>query len=111
MYGDWQLGNIPLVEYVKKHNRVVEAMRAVDPEIAAIAVGEWSHQMLTDCAEHMALISEHLYWQDKDDVIEHVAQAREGIRKVANAHRAYRQNIPALQGKDICIALDEWNYW
>ncbi len=39
MYGDWQLGNIPLEEYVKKHNRVVEAMRKVDPSIRPVAVG------------------------------------------------------------------------
>ncbi len=114
MYGDWQLGHMPLSEYVKKHNRVVEAMRAVDPTIVPIAVGQvgqWSRQMLTSCAGHMGLISEHLYWQDKDGVIEHVAQARDGIRRVADAHRTYRKEIPSLRGKDIRIALDEWNYW
>jgi alpha-N-arabinofuranosidase len=26
-------------------------------------------------------------------------------------HRAYRREIPALAGRDIRIALDEWNYW
>jgi alpha-N-arabinofuranosidase len=34
-----------------------------------------------------------------------------GIRRVAEAHRAYRREIPSLEGKDIRIALDEWNYW
>ena len=29
----------------------------------------------------------------------HVAQARDGIRKVAEAHRAYRREIPALDGQ------------
>ena len=33
------------------------------------------------------------------------------IRRVAEAHRAYRREIAALAGKDIRIALDEWNYW
>ena len=77
MYGDWQLGHMPLEEYVKKHNRVVEAMRKVDPEIQAIAVGAmgpWSEQMLTTCSDHMSLISEHLYCQDKEDVVEHTGQ-------------------------------------
>ncbi len=53
MYGDWQLGHMPLAEYVKKHNRVVDAMRAVDPSIEPVgvgAVGEWSEQMLTELA-------------------------------------------------------------
>ncbi len=40
MYGDWQLGNIPLEEYVKKHNRVVEAMRKVDPGVQPVGVGK-----------------------------------------------------------------------
>jgi alpha-N-arabinofuranosidase len=59
----------------------------------------------------MSFISEHLYWQDRDDVVEHVAQIPQGIRRVADAHRAYRREIPSLEGKDIRIALDEWNYW
>jgi alpha-N-arabinofuranosidase len=59
----------------------------------------------------MAYISEHLYWQDKDDVPAHVAQIVEGIRRVADAHRGYRRDLPSLKGKDIRIALDEWNYW
>jgi len=114
MYGDWQLGHMPLSEYVKKHNDVVDAMRAVDPDfvpIAVGAVGEWSQQMLTSCADHTGLISEHLYWQDKDDLVEHVSQIRDGIKRVADAHRGYRRDLPSLAGKDIRIALDEWNYW
>ena len=114
MYGDWQLGHMPLSEYVKKHNRVVAAMRQVDPGIAPIgvgAVGQWSEQMLTQCADAMTLISEHVYWQNKPTVEEHVAQTVASLRKVADAHRAYRQKIPALAGKNIRIAMDEWNYW
>ncbi len=114
MYGEWQLGHMPLSEYIKKHNRVVDAMRAVDPSFEPIAVGQagqWSEQMLTHCAGHMTLISEHLYWQDKDTVIDHVAQIPERIRKVADVHRDYRRRLASLQGKDIRIAMDEWNYW
>ena len=114
MYGDWQIGHMPLSKYVEKHKAVVDAMRTVDPGIEPIAVGavgEWSQTMLRDASTHMAHLSEHLYWQSKPEVPAHVAQAVEGIRKVAEAHRAYRRDIPALKGKDIRIALDEWNYW
>ena len=114
MYGNWQLGHMPLAEYVKKHNRVVDAMRKVDPGFNPIAVGakgRWSEQMMTTCADHMSLISEHLYWQDRDDVVSHVAQIAARIREVADAHRGYRKSIAALAGKDIRIAMDEWNYW
>jgi alpha-N-arabinofuranosidase len=114
MYGDWQLGHMPLEKYVEKHRQVVDAMRAVDPTILPVAVGalgDWSKTMLAKAPGHMTLLSEHLYWQNKEDVAAHVAQPVEGIRKVAEAHRAYRREIPALRGKDIRIALDEWNYW
>jgi alpha-N-arabinofuranosidase len=114
MYGEWQLGHMPLEEYVKKHNRVVDAMRKVDPTFHPIAVGargKWSIQMLTSCSEHMSLISEHLYCQDRDDVVEHANQIADVIRQIADAHREYRKTIPALAGKDIRIAQDEWNYW
>ena len=77
MYGDWQIGHMPLEKYVAKHREVVDAMRAVDPTIRPVgvgAVGEWSRTMLGQAATHMSLISEHLYWQNKDDVVAHVEQ-------------------------------------
>ena len=89
-------------------------MRKIDPEMQAIAVGEigpWSKQMLTTCSDHMSLLSEHLYEQSIDDVVAHTAQLAGRIREISDAHRQYRKDIPALEGKDICIALDEWNYW
>jgi alpha-N-arabinofuranosidase len=89
-------------------------MRAADPGAQAVAVGavgEWSRTMLAGASTHMSYISEHLYWQDKPDVPAHVAQSRDGIRSVAEAHRAYRRELAALREKDIRVALDEWNYW
>lgn len=41
----------------------------------------------------------------------HVAQIPRQIKRIAEAHRKYRQTVPALKGRDIRIALDEWNYW
>jgi len=114
MFGDWQLGHMPLADYVKKHNRVVEAMKKVDSAIQPIgvgALGQWSETMLTQCADFMRLISEHVYWQNRPDLAAHVAQIPAQIKKVADAHRDYRKRIPALAGKDIRIAMDEWNYW
>ena len=114
MYGDWQLGHMPLEEYVKKHNAVVDAIRQVLPDAKCVGVGAagpWSKAMLTECAGHMSLLSEHLYWQKKDDVVRHVAVPVEQIQKLADTHRGYRKELPSLAGKDIRIALDEWNYW
>jgi len=114
MYGKWQLGHMPLEKYVVKHNQFAEAMRAVDPSIKLIAVGAvgpWSEAMMTHCADHMDLVSEHFYVRDQPGLIAHVAQAKQRVRQIADAHRGYRERFDSLKGKDIRIALDEWNYW
>lgn len=114
MYGDWQLGHMPLDAYTKKHNEFADAMRAIDPSIQLIGVGatgEWSQAMLTHCAGHMELLSEHFYCKNKTDLLEHVRQIPNAVREKATAHRQYLAEIPALAGKNLPIALDEWNYW
>ena len=42
---------------------------------------------------------------------DHARQLAIEIRKVADAHRKYRDQIPALKGKNIRLAMDEWNFW
>jgi len=114
MYGSWQLGHMTLEKYVEKHNEFARAMRAVDPSIQLIAVGDagpWSEGMMRNCADHMDLISEHFYCQERPGLAGHVAQIPRAIRGKAEAHRRYRKELDSLKGKDIRIALDEWNYW
>jgi len=114
MYGGWQKGHMPLAKYVEKHNRSAKAMWAVDPKAKLIAVGHvgnWSRTMLTVCADHMTLLSEHIYCQTRKSLPAHVAQMTRSIRRVGDAHRQYRKDLPSLKGKDIRIAMDEWNYW
>jgi alpha-N-arabinofuranosidase len=95
-------------------------MREVDPTITTVGSGDlgdggpqsWSRGMLTNCADHMNDLSEHFYvTKTLDDVAEHVAQVPAAIKRVADGHREFRKSIPALKGKDIRVALDEWNYW
>ncbi|MCS7237752.1 MAG: hypothetical protein NZ899_05710 [Thermoguttaceae bacterium] len=114
MYGSWQLGHMPLADYIKKHNLFAEGMRKVDPRIKLIAVGNvgpWSEGMMQYCAEHMDLISEHFYVGERPSLLGHVRQTSREIARIAQAHREYRKRFASLQGKDIRIALDEWNYW
>ena len=114
MYGDWQLGHIPLDKYIEKHNRFAAAMRAADPSIVLVAVGAvgpWSEGMMRRCAGQMDLVSEHFYCQQKPDLIEHVRSIPREIERIADAHRRYRNEFASLKGKNIGIALDEWNYW
>ncbi|MCS6860263.1 MAG: hypothetical protein NZT92_08085, partial [Abditibacteriales bacterium] len=114
MYGNWQLGHMSLNHYVLKHNEFVRKMRQVDPTIKTIAVGDvgaWSEGMLRHCADYMDYISEHFYCQERPGVMSHVAQIPDAIKRKVEAHRRYRETIPTLKGKDIRIAMDEWNYW
>ena len=40
-----------------------------------------------------------------------MAQIVDNIRRIGAAHRDYRATLESLKGKDIRIAMDEWNYW
>lgn len=114
MYGDWQLGHMPLSEYVKKHNNMADAILKVDPDAKLIGVGhigEWSATMLSSSGDHMDLLSEHIYATGSKDPAEHIGLVANLIKEVAEAHRKYRDSIPGLAAKDIRIAMDEWNYW
>ena len=114
MYGSWQLGVVPLDQYVKRHSRFTAAMRREDPAIKPIAVGaagDWSRRMLAECGDDMTLLSEHVYWQHREGLAAHVRQPVETLERIAAAHRDYRRTVPGLAAKDIRICQDEWNYW
>jgi len=114
MYGGWQLGHIPLEQYIKKHNEFAAALRKIDPSIQLVAVGatgKWSEGMMQHCADQMDLVSEHFYCGEQKALSAHVRQIPDAVRHKAETHRQYRERFDSLKGKDIDIALDEWNYW
>ncbi len=114
MYGNWQLGHMPVTDYVRKHKEFVAAMKAKDSAIRIVGVGEvgqWDETMLAGAAAQMDLVSEHFYCQESPGLMAHVAQIPNQIRRISNAVRKYRETIPALAGQDLRIAMDEWNYW
>jgi alpha-N-arabinofuranosidase len=114
MWGTWQLGFMALEQYVLKQNWVVDKMREVDPNIICISsgnAGPWSTGLLKDCADHMHFIAEHFYCQERPGLLAHVRQIPDNIRSKAEFHRQARKDLPQLKGKDIRIAMTEWNYW
>lgn len=116
MYGSWQLGHMATDSFVEKHQKFADVMRSVDQDIVLVAVGDpgrWNEMMLSECSDHMDLISEHFYRQDwhGGGLMTHVRQIPRAIRDRAELHRRYRKEIPELEGKDIQICMDEWNYW
>ena len=87
-WGEWQLGFMPVAQWVLKHNLMAKAMRKVDPTIKLIAAGampdamtgskqakrlngqivpdylspgDWSGNLLAHCLDNMDLLSEHFY--------------------------------------------------
>ena len=41
MYGDWQLGHMPIENYVKKHNEFAEAILRVDSALSWLLLAVW----------------------------------------------------------------------
>jgi len=120
MSGSWQLGNVPIAEFVKRHNDFAQAVRNVDKSIKLIASGEatrassdWDRQLLSNCAGYMDFNSKHFYRQDYHGggLMTHARQIADAIRAIADGHRDYLKTIPQMQGKNIKVSLDEWNYW
>jgi DUF1680 family protein/alpha-L-arabinofuranosidase len=114
MFGSWQLGYMRLEHYVLKHNWVVDKMREVDPDIVPIAsgnAGSWSEGLLRRCSDHIDLIAEHFYCQERKDLLEHTSQIPDNIKRKVKFHRELREKLDSLKGKDIKIAMTEWNYW
>jgi alpha-N-arabinofuranosidase len=87
-WGEWQLGFMPLAQFVLKHDLFAKAMRRVDPTIKLIAAGampdamtgskqakrlggqivpdylspaDWSGGLLSHCLDSIDLLSEHFY--------------------------------------------------
>jgi alpha-N-arabinofuranosidase len=114
MWGTWQLGYMALNHYVLKQNWVVDKMREVDPDIICISsgnAGPWSTGLLEGCSDHMDQIAEHFYCQERSGLMSHIRQVPDNIRRKAEFHRQARRELPNLEGKDIRIAMTEWNYW
>ncbi|MDQ8185172.1 alpha-L-arabinofuranosidase C-terminal domain-containing protein [Pelagicoccus sp. SDUM812002] len=135
MWGNWQLGHMQLHHYTLKHNRVAEAMLEADSDLILIASGDlervnetdlvqvrrgvtWTEGMLKDSHEYMDYISEHFYtgrtpWSDTErgPIAEHLESMRQNIRTKAEGHRELQPKLEELDGKQMPIAMTEWNYW
>lgn len=135
MWGNWQLGHMQLHHYALKNNRVAEKMLEADSDLILIASGDlervnetdlvqvrrgvtWTEGMLKDSHEYMDYISEHFYtgrtpWSDtqRGPIADHLESMRQNIRSKAEGHRELQPKLEELNGKQMPIAMTEWNYW
>ena len=109
MNGDWQLGHVSINEYVIRHNAFALAMKAVDPTIEIIAVGDnwssWSQTMVNSCKNNIDYLSEHYYAERKEsNVKDHILSLKNQTTTRIEKHRN-------LSNKgSIKMAIDEYAY-
>lgn len=106
MNGWWQLGNVPINEYIVRHNEFYNKMMAIDSSIKIIGVGDnhssWSKEMLNNTK--MDYISEHFYAErNESDSLTH-------IRSLQNQAKYRIENHRKLNRKDVYMSIDEYAY-
>ncbi|HET7287691.1 MAG TPA: alpha-L-arabinofuranosidase C-terminal domain-containing protein, partial [Pyrinomonadaceae bacterium] len=66
IWGDWVRGHSDAETYARNYNRYAKAMRAVDPSIKLIAVGDnnmnWNRTVLRAVGEHIDYLAIHHYY-------------------------------------------------
>ena len=115
MYGKWQIGYMPVADYVKKHNAFVDAFRKFDKNISVVGVGNvgpWNDVFIPGALEHLDYLSEHFYVQERPDLIDHASLTVGHIKRIDQAHDDYEKKWSDLYGKrKLPVIMDEWNYW
>ncbi len=115
MFGGWQIGHMPVKDYVKKHIAFYDAFKAFDKNLFCIgvgAVGGWNDVFIPGTFDKNDALSEHIYDQKRGNVVDHVRLVANSIDRVAGAHREYRKKWANLYAKkNLQIVMDEWNYW
>jgi alpha-N-arabinofuranosidase len=124
MFGDWQLGNVPVERYALRHNSFVAAMKAKNPSIKIIAVGspgQWNDTLLPISAAQMDLLSGHHYTERKfkapftpgdaakyeEAFPAYSGSVMEGVRRlVADYRQRLASGNPELNR--VRLAIDEW---
>ena len=114
MYGDWQIGHMPVEEYVKKNNLFADAFHAAYPHLCLIGVGNvggWDDVFIPGAIGHIEAISEHFYTHKKKEIIPRVQQVAYEIKRISDAHDQYHSRWPDLYAQhSLPVAMDEWNY-
>ena len=135
VWGRWQIGHTNTAGYVARLREFVKAMRAADPAIEIVAVGDgilddtpdhpgrrWNEAVLREAADpagsQIDYLSFHIYqpekegWQEvRDPEALHHAVCVAPLDVEAILHRMAAQIAGLAPGRDIRLALDEWNLW
>ena len=131
VWGSWQIGTTTAIGYVKRAERFIQAMKAVDPSIKIVAVGHnplsddledegalWNEVVLKELGTEIDYLSWHSYqpdqsgWKDNYDALDlyhSICAATFDIEKILN--RVDKQIQQFSPNKQILQSVDEWNLW
>jgi alpha-L-arabinofuranosidase len=126
VFGPWEIGHCSGEEYGKKLVEFAEAMKAVDPTIKIVGVGEmatpgstWNADVLAHAGGVVDAVSAHFYFpgpglgrpmrDDENDFLQ-VATAGEELGRDLDDTLA---ELDAAVGpaRALPLSLDEWNLW
>lgn len=139
VWGRWQIGHAGAGDYVARALPMIRAMRAADPDIEIVAVGDcgalgdapspdeladhpgeaWNRAVLEGLGAEIDYLSFHVYqpdrsgWLESYDPLELWKSVMAGPRSLEAAIDGLSAQVAryAPSGKRIKLALDEWNLW
>lgn len=113
IWGDWVRGHSGPAAYAAMARRYIRAMKAVDPAIKIIAVGdedpEWNRTVLTEIGSEIDFLAIHHY-RPKDGDAKGFAALMARPLWYEGLYDSIREMIREIvPGRDIGVALNEWN--
>ena len=131
VWGEWQIGHTGPEAYANRLRAFVQAMRAVDPAVRIVAVGDkvlsealddpgrrWNDVVLCQAGDLIDDLSFHLYQPDREGWLEqydldalHYTVCAAPLDVEAIIQRIDEQIAVCAPGRKIGVAFDEWNLW
>ena len=112
IWGDWVRGHSDATTYARNYKRYVAAMRAVDPTIKFIAVGdnnqEWNRTVLKLAGDEIDWLAIHHYYGTREmrgDVLNLMARPLHYERFYGEVEKLIRELAPRRQIK---LNINEW---
>jgi alpha-N-arabinofuranosidase len=113
IWGDWVRGHSNAETYARNYLRYQAAMKAVDPSIALIAVGDndmdWNRTVLKLAGPHIDYLAIHHYYglrEMQDDALNLMARPLFYERFYPQVAALWREVVP---GREVKLAINEWN--
>jgi alpha-N-arabinofuranosidase len=111
IWGDWVRGHSDAATYARNYNRYAQAMRAVDPSIKLIAVGDndmnWNRTVLREAGRYIDYLAVHHYYGRREmrgDPLNLMARPLHFERFYAQV----KQLLDELGLARVKLAINEW---